>query len=58
MHLGFLELAIILVVILLVLGPKQIPKLTNTVKNSINEFKKGAENESSESTENATEVKG
>ncbi len=58
MHFGFLELAIILVVILLVLGPKQIPKLTNTVKNSINEFKKGTGSEASESTENTTEAEG
>lgn len=39
MRLGFLELVVILGIILLVIGPKQIPKLTSAISSSAKKFK-------------------
>lgn len=41
MRLGFLELAVILAIILLIVGPKQIPKLSKSVKSAMKDFKDG-----------------
>lgn len=53
MRIGFLELAVILAIVLLILGPKQLPKLTSAINNSAKEFKKELKktDESIESTE-------
>lgn len=42
---GFWELLIILLIIVFLFGAKQIPKLTKTIKESMNEFKKESEGE-------------
>ncbi len=41
MHLGVQELLIILAIIVLVLGPTQIPKLAKMIGKSTKNFKKG-----------------
>lgn len=41
MRLGVLELVVILVIIIFLFGPKQIPKLTDTLVKSIKGFKTG-----------------
>lgn len=41
MPIGLPELAIILVVALLVFGPKKIPEIANSLGRSINEFRRG-----------------
>lgn len=38
MRLGFLELVVILGIILLVIGPKQLPKLTEAISSSKKKF--------------------
>ena len=42
MPIGLPELAIILVVALLVFGPKKIPEIANSLGRSINEFRRGS----------------
>ncbi|MEB3197153.1 MAG: twin-arginine translocase TatA/TatE family subunit [Candidatus Sericytochromatia bacterium] len=42
MPIGFHELAIILVVALLVFGPRKIPEIANALGRSIQEFRKGS----------------
>lgn len=57
MRLGFLELAVILVIVLLVFGPKQIPKLTSAVNDSAKKFKdefKKTETNTTETMESTT----
>ncbi len=39
MRLGFLELAVILAIVLLFFGPKQIPRLAATIKDAVADFK-------------------
>lgn len=39
---GLPELAIILVVALLIFGPKKIPEIANSLGRSINEFRRGS----------------
>lgn len=39
MRMGFLELAVVLVILLLVIGPKQIPKLTEALSKSSKQLK-------------------
>ena len=48
MRLGFLELVVILGIILLVIGPKQIPKLTSAISSSAKKFKDEFKDELSE----------
>jgi sec-independent protein translocase protein TatA len=43
MRLGFAEIAIILVVALLIFGPKKLPQLGDALGKAIRNFKKGAE---------------
>ena len=43
MRIGFCELLMILAIVLLFIGPKQLPKLTGAIKESVKEFKKGVE---------------
>ena len=40
---GLPELAIILVVALLIFGPKKIPEIANSLGRSINEFRRGSQ---------------
>lgn len=39
MRLGFLELAVVLAIMVLLIGPTQIPKLTSAVSDSVKKFK-------------------
>lgn len=44
MRIGFLELTVILAIMLLFFGPKQVPKLATSIKEAIKDFKDGTEN--------------
>ena len=59
MRIGTNELLIILVVALLIFGPKNLPKLGKMFGKTINAFKKGMEDEegSSDDSEEKTEKK-
>ena len=59
MRIGTNELLIILVVALLIFGPKNLPKLCKMFGKTINGFKKGMEDEegSSDDSEEKTEKK-
>lgn len=52
MKLGIWELLIILVIALLIFGPKALPKLGESIGQTIGKFKKGL-NEDDEATESA-----
>lgn len=55
MRFGGLELLVIFAIILLIFGPKQLPKLTKSLKESIASFKESKEtNNSEETTTNET----
>ncbi len=41
MRMGGLEILVVFIVVMLFFGPKQIPKLTGVIKDSIADFKKG-----------------
>jgi sec-independent protein translocase protein TatA len=43
MRLGFAEIAVILVIALLIFGPKKLPQLGDALGKAIRNFKKGAE---------------
>lgn len=45
MRLGVLELTLIVVLVLLVVGPKQLPKLTDAISSSVKSFKKEMKDE-------------
>ena len=53
---GIWELLIILVIVLLIFGPKALPKLGKSMGKTIGNFKKGL-NEDEEDDENLTEQK-
>lgn len=55
MRIGTNELLIILVVVLLIFGPKNLPKLGKMFGKTINGFKKGMEDEESEASEETEE---
>ena len=55
MRIGTNELLIILVVVLLIFGPKNLPKLGKMFGKTINGFKKGMEDEESEESEETEE---
>ncbi len=57
MRIGTNELLIILVVVLLIFGPKNLPKLGKMFGKTINGFKKGMEDEEGEDAEVQTEKK-
>ena len=57
MKLGTPELILILVVVLLIFGPKNLPKLGKMFGKTINGFKKGMEEEESEDTSADSEEK-
>ena len=59
MRIGTNELLIILVVVLLIFGPKNLPKLGKMFGKTMNNFKKGMEDEegSSDDSEEKTEKK-
>lgn len=49
MRLGALEMVIILAVVILIFGPKQLPKVAVAVRNSIHELRKDGEEDAEES---------
>lgn len=56
MHFGFTELVIILAIVLIFVGPKQIPKLAKSIKESKQLIKeKGQEPEEQTEVENSVE---
>ena len=57
MRIGTNEMLIILVVVLLIFGPKNLPKLGKMFGKTINGFKKGMEDEESEETVEKVEEK-
>ena len=58
MRFGGLEVVFVFAIVLLFFGPKQIPKLTSVLKDSIASFKEGAGKEKdAEFSDNATEIK-
>ena len=57
MRIGTNELLIILVVVLLIFGPKNLPKLGKMFGKTINGFKKGMEDEEGGDAEVQTEKK-
>lgn len=54
MRLGLLELLVILVLVVLIIGPRQIPKLTETFSSSIKKFKSEFNKEEEVSDEEST----
>lgn len=48
MKFGATELLIILAIVLIIFGPKQIPRLKKTLKKTMKSFKKGAESANTE----------
>ena len=57
MRIGTNELLIILVVVLLIFGPKNLPKLGKMFGKTINGFKKGMEDDEDSDDEEKTEKK-
>ena len=57
MRIGTNELLIILVVVLLIFGPKNLPKLGKMFGKTMNNFKKGMEDEESEENVEKVEEK-
>jgi len=57
MRIGTNELLIILAVVLLIFGPKNLPKLSKMFGKTISGFKKGMEDEDGEESEEKTEKK-
>ena len=55
MKIGTTELLIILVVVIIIFGPTQIPKLTRMIGKSVKEFKKGVEGDETQADAAATE---
>jgi TatA/E family protein of Tat protein translocase len=43
---GFWEIVIILIIILILFGPKKLPELARSIGKAINEYKRGLENKS------------
>ena len=54
MKIGTQELIIILIVVVIIFGPTQIPKLTKMFGKSMKEFKKGMADDEDEKTESST----
>ena len=50
---GTTEIIIILVIVLLILGPKKLPELARAIGKSVREYKKGLEGEEKPSKEKA-----
>jgi sec-independent protein translocase protein TatA len=55
-NVGPLELAIVLVVALIVLGPKRLPEVGRSLGNGIREFKESLSNEGHHENEDETEL--
>ena len=55
MRLGVNELLLILLIVVIVFGPTQIPKLTRMMGKSVKQFKEGLDEEESESGKDAGE---
>lgn len=54
MRIGVLELLAILAIIFFAFGPKQIPKLTASLLDSFNSFKKGMKSKKNDNNEENT----
>lgn len=48
MHMGLLELLIVLLIVLIFVGPKQIPKLAETCGRAVTSFKRGIKDDAFE----------
>ena len=57
MRIGPQELIIVLIIVLVIFGPKNLPKLGKMFGKTINGFKKGMEDEESEETVEKVEEK-
>ena len=57
MRIGTTELIVILVIALLIFGPKNLPKLGKMFGKTINGFKKGMEDDDADDSEEKTEKK-
>lgn len=57
MRFGFLELVVLLAIVLLAVGPKQLPKLTAAINDSVKSFRKELGGESKENSESCDEEK-
>ncbi|MCE7936810.1 twin-arginine translocase TatA/TatE family subunit [Candidatus Saccharibacteria bacterium CPR2] len=57
-NLGWQELLIILLILVLIFGAKKLPELMRSVGRSAGEFKKGVEEGQSESDKNKSTTKG
>lgn len=55
MRLGANELLLILLIVVIVFGPTQIPKLTRMMGKSVKQFKEGLDEEERESAKDAGE---
>ena len=55
MRLGANELLLILLIVVIVFGPTQIPKLTRMMGKSVKQFKEGLDEEEQESGQDAGE---
>jgi twin arginine-targeting protein translocase, TatA/E family len=51
-NLGFMEVLIILLIILILFGPSKLPELAKGMGNAIKEFKKAVKEESTEEKKN------
>ena len=58
MRLGMNELLVILLIVVIVFGPTQIPKLTRMMGKSVKQFREGLDEESSEPEKNAKPEEG
>ncbi len=52
MAIGILEVALILLIILILFGPKRIPELARSLGRAVSEFKKGMNSDASETKKN------
>lgn len=55
MHMGIVELLIVLLIVMIFIGPKQIPKLAETCGKAITSFKRGVKEDSVEGPAAETE---
>ena len=58
MRIGMNELLLILLIVVIVFGPTQIPKLTRMMGKSVKQFKEGLDEADSETEKSATQDAG
>ena len=57
MRIGMNELLVVLLIVVIVFGPTQIPKLTRMMGKSVKQFKEGLDEADSEESKDASEAK-